>query len=51
MIYVKKAVFIIGNEGISKLDLVNLNKVFQGTHKIKVRVQFYTVHFGIFFNA
>lgn len=46
-----KANLIIGNEDVSKLDLTNLSKVFQGTHNIKVRAQFYTVHFGIFFNT
>lgn len=43
--------FIIGNDDISKLDLLNLPKLFKGTHRIKVRAQFYTVNFGFFFNA
>lgn len=43
--------FIIGNNDVSKLDLLNLPKLFKGTYKIKVRAQFYTVNFGVFFNA
>lgn len=43
--------FIIGSEDISKLDLLRLPKKFQGTYKIKVRGQYYTVNFGVFFNA
>ncbi len=43
--------FIIGSEDISKLDLLNLPKKFQGTYRIKVRGQYYTVNFGVFFNA
>lgn len=43
--------FIIGNDDVSKLDLLNLPKLFKGTYKIKVRAQFYTVNFGVFFNA
>ena len=41
--------FIIGNDDVSKLDLLNLSKLFKGTYKIKVRAQFYTVNFGVFF--
>lgn len=43
--------FIIGSDDVSKLDLLNLSKLFKGTYKIKVRAQFYTVNFGVFFNA
>ena len=42
--------FIIGNENLKELDLLNLPKSFESEHQIKVRGQFYTVKYGVFFN-
>lgn len=42
--------FIIGNENISKLNLLDLNRCLEGTYQIKVRAQVYQVRFGIFIN-
>ncbi len=42
--------FIIGNENLKGLDLSNLPKSFESEHQIKVRGQFYTVKYGVFFN-
>ena len=42
--------FVIGNEDLSNLDLLNVNKLIEEKHTIKVRGQQYTVSFGLFFN-
>lgn len=42
--------FIIGNENISKLNLLDLKRCLEGTYQIKVRAQVYQVRFGIFIN-
>ena len=42
--------FIIGNDDLTCLNLLDLPKQFTGTQQIKVRSQFYTVNFGIFIN-
>ena len=42
--------FIIGNENLSNLNLLDLPKHINEKHTIKVRAQIYTVEFGIFFN-
>jgi len=42
--------FIIGNENISNLNLLDLNRCLEGTYQIKVRAQVYQVRFGIFIN-
>lgn len=42
--------FIIGNEDISCLNLLELPRCFESEHKIKVRGQFYIVKYGVFFN-
>ena len=42
--------FIIGNENVENLDLLNLPKVLNGKYQIKVRAQLYNVDFGIYFN-
>ena len=43
--------FIIGNENVEHLDLLNLPKVLNSKYPIKVRAQFYNVDFGICFNG
>lgn len=43
--------FIIGNENVSELNLLNLEKQFKGNLLIKFRAQMYKVNFGVFFNA
>ena len=42
--------FIIGNEDVSKLNLLALDKCLTGTYQIKVRAQIYQVQFGLFIN-
>lgn len=42
--------FIIGNENVTNLNLLDLKKILVGSHQIKVRAQHYTVKFGIFIN-
>ena len=42
--------FIIGNENVDNLNLLDLKKILVGSHQIKVRAQHYTVKFGIFIN-
>lgn len=42
--------FVIGNEDLSGLDLMNLKRCFESEHRIKVRGQFYIVKYGVFFN-
>ena len=42
--------FIIGNENVTNLNLLDLKKILVGFHQIKVRAQHYTVKFGIFIN-
>lgn len=41
--------FIIGNENVENLDLLNLPKVLNSNYQIKVRAQLYNVDFGIYF--
>ncbi len=43
--------FIIGNENVSDLDLLNLPKAFNSKYQIKVRAQLYNVDFGVYFNS
>lgn len=43
-------VFIVGNEDVTGLNLLDLPKKFTGKQQIKVRSQYYTVNFGIFIN-
>ncbi|MBQ6920518.1 MAG: recombinase family protein [Bacilli bacterium] len=43
--------FIVGNDKLNGLDLLNLPKVLKGTKTIKVRGQFYLVNFGICVHA
>ena len=42
--------FIIENENVDNLDLLNLPKVINSKYQIKVRAQLYNVDFGIYFN-
>ena len=42
--------FIIGNENVENLDLLNLPKVLNSKYQIKARAQLYNVGFGIYFN-
>ena len=42
--------FIIGNENVDNLDLLDLPKVLNGKYQIKVRAQLYNMDFGIYFN-
>ena len=44
-------IFIIGNENVNNLDLLNLPKVINSKYQIKVRAQLYNVYFGIYFNS
>jgi len=43
--------FIIGNENINDLDLLNLPKALNSKYQIKVRAQLYDVDFGVYFNS
>ena len=42
--------FIVGDDNITKLDLINIPKTMSGTFVIKVRAHLYKVTFGIYIN-